>query len=198
MNKTLTVMKKILLNTIILLMVHHSFCQKDFGYCKGGLSLLIGGAKTSQDATVLPALTLAPGFRIIKAKEFSITTDFPISVGVSNDDDDFYFGIDAPATLNLNFGFGSSRRSTSKFGISFGAGVGYHYSYNEYNDPYDNDEYDQLSLGGYIFQTGLFFRGKNSDKSLGGGGIRFSYMMNSNAATIKKRIVGISLLATSL
>jgi hypothetical protein len=191
-------MKKILLNTILLLMVHYSFCQKDFAYCKGGLSLLIGGAKTSDDLTLLPALTIAPGFRIVKAKEFSITTDFPVSVGASNDDADFYFGIDAPATLNLNFGFGSSKRSTAKFGMSLGAGVGYHYSYNEFNDPYDDGEYDQLSVGGYVFQTGFFFRGKNSKKSLGGAGIRFSYMMNSNSAAVKKRIVGISLLATSL
>ena len=149
-----------LLNTIILLIAYNSFSQKDFGYCKGGLSLLVGGAKTSDELTLLPALTLAPGIRIIKTKEFSITTDFPISVGVSNDDNDFFFGIDAPATLNLNFGFGSSKRSTSKFGLSLGAGVGYHYSYNEYNDPSDNGEYDQLSVGGYVFQTGLFFSWK--------------------------------------
>lgn len=190
-------MKKILLIIIVVFTAMTAYAQKDFAFCKAGVSLFVGGAKTTDDATLLPSLTIAPGFRIIKAKEFSISTDFPVSMGVSSEDEDFYFGIDAPATLNLNFGFGSSKRSTSKFGFTLGAGVGYHYSYNENNDPYDNSESDQVSLGGYVFHTGLFFRGKNSGSGPGGG-IRLSYMKNSNSASVRQNIIGISLLATNL
>lgn len=192
------VMKRISLHIIFLFAILNGFSQKDFAYCKGGLSLLLGEAQTSDDLTVLPALTIAPGFRIIKAKEFSLTTDFPISLGVSNKNEDFRFGIDAPALLNLNFGFSSSKRSTVNFGISFGAGIGYHYCYNEYYNPYNNEEYDELSIAGYVFQTGLFFRGKHAGKGSGGGGIKMSFMTNSKSAAVQKKVFGISLLATEL
>jgi hypothetical protein len=183
---------------IVLSFLINCYAQKDLGYCRVGFSLLVGGAKTGDDLTVLPAITIAPGFRLIKAKDFSLTTDFPISLGISSKNENYHFGIDAPALLNLNFGFGSSKNSGSRFGISLGAGVGYHYSYNEYYDPYNNEDYDQLSVAGYIFQTGFYLRDKHTGKGLSGGGIKFSYMTNSNSAPIEKKVFGISLIATDL
>ncbi|HET9745327.1 MAG TPA: hypothetical protein VFP97_06435 [Chitinophagaceae bacterium] len=191
-------MKKISLHIIFLFSMLNGFAQKDFAYCKAGLSLLLGEAQTSDDLTVLPALTIAPGFRIIKTKEFSLTTDFPISLGVSNKNEDFRFGVDAPALLNLNFGFTSSKQSTANLGISFGAGIGYHYCYNEYYNPYNNEEYDELSVAGYVFQTGIFFRDKFGGKGLSGGGIKISFMTNSKSAPVQKKVFGISLLATEI
>ena len=191
-------MKKMFIHIIFLGAILNVYPQKDFGYCKAGLSLLVGGTETSDDLTVLPAITIAPGIRIIKAKEFSLTTDFPISLGASNKNDDLRFGIDAPAMLNLNFGFSSSKRSTAKIGVSFGAGVGYHYCYNEYYNPFNNEEYDELSLAGYVFQTALFFRGKYAGKGLSGGGIKISVMTNLKSAAVQKKVFGISLLAADL
>lgn len=191
-------MKKLLLHITSLIIALNVSAQKGFFYLNGGLSLFLAGAETSENLTVLPSITIGPGFRLLNTKEFSISADFPVSIGASGDIDDSYFGINAPAILNLNFGYGASLKSTSKFGISLGAGVGYHYSYNEYYDPFYSDEYDDLSLASYVFQSGFFFRDKHPEKGISGGGLRFFYMTNFNQSPIRKNVIGIGLLVKDL
>ena len=99
--------------------------------------------------------------------------------------------------MNLNFGYGSSTKSTSKFGIGFGAGKGYHFSYNEFFNEYDNTEYSSLSLWGTVFNMTLSFRNKKPSDGISGASVRFSYMSNFNQQSIRKNVIGISLLANA-
>src|SRR5690349_17750157 len=129
--------KRALLFLILAWPFYHSIAQKDSStfksfYTKGGLSLILAGAKTSDDLTILPAITIAPGWRIVKSKEFSISLEAPVSLGLSSNDNHFFIGVEAPATINLNFGSGASDRSASNIGWSIGIGKGFHYSFNEY------------------------------------------------------------------
>jgi hypothetical protein len=184
--------KTISLITILVLVVSQLIAQKKPGYVKGGLSFFVGGTKTSDELTFFPAITIGPGFRLINTKEFSVSTELPISAGVCYNDNTFYFGIDVPASVNLNFGYGASDRSKAKFGWSAGVGKGYHYSYNEFYFDYDGDENSKLSLWGTLIQTSFFFRSKNS--SDGGGSIRFYYLSNFSSVPVRKAVLGISLL----
>ncbi len=188
-------MKKIIILTFIqALLLNSADAQKGTTYLKGGLSLLLGGAETSDELTVLPSFTIAPGFLLVNSKEFSLSTELPVSFGASFEDNGTYFGINIPATMNLNFGYGSSAKSTSKFGIGFGAGKGYHYSYNYFFTDYDNTEYSSLSLWGTVFNTTLSFCSK---KKSNGVSVRFMYMSNFDQQTIRKNVFGISLLANA-
>ena len=167
--------------------------KKNAGYTKGGLSFILGGAKTSNNLTFVPAITLAPGLRIINGKEVSVSVEAPLSLGASLDeDDDFFLGFELPVAVNLNFGYGASKRSGSRIGWSAGIGKAYHFSYNEFFTGFDNEPTDELSLWGTLLQTSFFFRNKNRD---GGCGFRLYWISNFSSQPVRKDVVGISLLA---
>ena len=62
------------------------------GYVKGGISLILGAAQTSDNFTFVPAITIAPGWRFVKTREFALSLEAPISVGVSFNNNNVSFG----------------------------------------------------------------------------------------------------------
>ena len=174
----------------ILIISFQVLAQKDSadnkaGYTYGGISLIVGGAKTSDDLTFVPALTVAPGWRFIRTKEFSLSLEAPISAGFCLSGDNFFFGIELPATVNLNLGRGASDRSTSPIGWSVGIGKGYHFSYNEYSFEYEEDRNDKLSIWGTLVQTSFQFRDTR---------IRLHWLSNFSNQPVRKDVIGIGLL----
>lgn len=189
---------KLIMITTIMFYYQKMFTQKNRGYMKGGFSLIIGSAATSDDVTFLPALTLSPGFRLLRTKEFSISIDLPFSAGISSNDDNMFFGIDAPATLNLNFGCGASPNSGSGFGVSLGTGAAYHYSNNSYFDNYYNERYNEVSVAGILYQTIFSFANKKKKGIDGGWGLRVYYLSNFKPDPMRKNVAGIGILSPPL
>ncbi len=164
------------------------------GYVKGGLSFIIAGAKSSDNLTFFPALTISPGWRFVQTKEFSLSLEAPISAGISINDDNVNLGIELPASVNINFGHGASYHSTAGFGWSIGIGKAYHFSYNEYV-RYDDIERDKLSLWGTLLQTSFYFGSKKRGSGGGGGCIRFHWISNFSTNPVRKDVIGIGLMA---
>ena len=150
--------------------------------------MIVGTNREMKSTTILPALAIAPGLRPFSAKEFSVTTEFPVSGGFLPVEEVGFLGVDLQAALNLNFGYGSSLKSAAGFGISLGGGIGYHYSFNDHND-------NEVSVKGYVFQTTFCFRNRKPNKDPFGAGIRIFYMSDFAVATIRKSSMGISWLA---
>jgi hypothetical protein len=155
-------------------------------YLKGGISFILGGTKTSDNVTFVPAVTVAPGWRFVKSREFALSLEAPISAGVSFNNNNVSLGVELPVTVNLNVGLAASADSKGRFGWSLGIGKGYHYSYNEYSFDYDDDENDELSLWGTVIQTAFHFRG---------GCVRFHWISNFSDQPVRKDAIGIGLLA---
>lgn len=182
--------------SIILITPSHLAAQNnkpknDAGYVKGGISLILGGARTSETLTVFPALTVAPGWRFLKAKQFSLSLESPISLGVCFNENKLFFGFELPATVNMNFGYGASSSSSAGFGWSIGVGKSYHFSYNEYTFYYDDEVNDLLSLWGTVIQTTFYFSNKTRSD---GFGIRIHWTSNFSEKPVRKDAFGIGII----
>ena len=190
--------QKLFFLLVILLTASSLSAQQDSvdrgaGYVKGGISFILGGTKTSDQLTSIPALTIAPGWRFVRTREFSLSLEAPISLGLSINDNHVFFGVELPATVNMNLGFASSNKSKAGIGWSLGVGKGYHYSYNEYYFGYDDDENDFLSLWGTVIQTAFYFR--NRKRGGDGCSIRFHWISNFSDKPVRKDAIGVGLLA---
>ncbi len=163
------------------------------GFFSGGVSLLCGWDKNSDNATVLPSITVAPGIKFIQKGDFTVMAQLPLSFGLSFQNDEnskiiTYAGLDLPITCNFLFGAGFNNQSKAKSGFLIGAGVGYHVSQN---DIYSGNEIEKhhLRFTGILLNSGVAIPFKDGT---GGLLIRLSWM--SQYADFKKNVMGIGLI----
>lgn len=139
-------------------MIHAAIAQKNTPfYADIGASVIAPWNYTSRPATFL-ALTLTPGIKVTRARNFAVVINVPVSVGWRFKGDG-YLGIDLPAMLNLHFGSAAGHTENSRWGIIVGAGAAYvnvvKYYYESGNIK------NRAEFWGYRFNLAVSF---NTDK----------------------------------
>ena len=176
---------------MIFIVASSSLIAQNPAFITGGLSVLGGRDQTSEEATILPSLTLMPGIKFFDKGDFCLLVAAPISIGVSDNDGDYYLGMDLPLTLNMNVGYGFTDHSHNRAGFFAGGGLAYHNSYNESYDWNGLVTTNHLRFTGYLIQTGVTFRHKKNKRE--GMMIRLSWL--SQYPDHKKNVLGLGLIA---
>jgi len=185
-------MKKIVYLLACLAAMQTATAQKP-GFFSGGVSLLCGWDKNSENTTILPSITLSPGIKFIQKGDFTVMAQVPLSFGLSFQNDEnskliTYAGLDLPLTCNLLFGSGFNNQSKAKAGFLIGGGLGYHVSQNRIYSGSDIEK-RHLRFTGVLLNAGLAFPFK---KDGGGLMVRLSWM--SRYPDFEKNVVGIGLI----
>jgi hypothetical protein len=125
--------------------------KNQLGYLRLGLSFLVPFNQQS-NPVIFPAITVAPGIRIMQTKDFILSLSVPLSV-MGTFKYDYLLGIDLPFMLDFNLGAAAGNDQKSTVGFILGAGYAYIDAVNNYNG--EEGVYKRADFWGCRFQFGM-------------------------------------------